>query len=42
VNILRILCTQVRKWKMRPAETLPGMGAGRKEKGEWWRGWIQA
>jgi hypothetical protein len=24
--------------KMRPAETIPGMGKGRGNKGEWWRG----
>jgi hypothetical protein len=26
--------------KMRPAETIPGMGE-EEDKGEWWRGWIQ-
>jgi hypothetical protein len=31
-----ILFTHVWKWKMRPAETIPGMGKG----GEWCRGWI--
>jgi hypothetical protein len=25
--------------KMRPVETIPGMGEG--DKGEWWRAWIQ-
>jgi hypothetical protein len=25
--------------KMRPIETIPGIGGG-KDKGEWWRGWI--
>jgi hypothetical protein len=25
---------------MRPVETIPGMGGG-KNKGEWWKGWIQ-
>jgi hypothetical protein len=33
--MVEILGTHVWKWKMRPAETVPGMG------GEWWRGWIQ-
>jgi hypothetical protein len=27
--------------KMRSVETIPGMGGG-EDKGEWWRGWIQA
>jgi hypothetical protein len=26
VNIVQILCTHVCKWKMRPVETIPGMG----------------
>jgi hypothetical protein len=26
--------------KMRPVDTIPGMG-GEGDKGEWWRGWIQ-
>jgi hypothetical protein len=26
VKIVQILCTHVYKWKMRPVETIPGMG----------------
>jgi hypothetical protein len=26
--------------KMRPFETIPGMG-GEEHKGDWWKGWIQ-
>jgi hypothetical protein len=37
VHVVEILCTHVCKWKMRPVETIPGMG-GREDKGEWWRG----
>jgi hypothetical protein len=29
VNIVEILCIHVPKWKMRPVETIPGMGGGR-------------
>jgi hypothetical protein len=28
VNMVETLCTHVLKWKMRPAETIPGMGEG--------------
>jgi hypothetical protein len=28
VNMVQILCTHVCKWKMRPVETIPGMGEG--------------
>jgi hypothetical protein len=39
VNIVQILCTHARKWKMIPVGTIPGMGIG-KNKREW-RGRIQ-
>jgi hypothetical protein len=26
VNMVEIFCTRVCKWKMRPVETIPGMG----------------
>jgi hypothetical protein len=29
VNMVQILCTHVCKWKMRPVETIPGMGEKR-------------
>jgi hypothetical protein len=32
MNVVEILCTSVRKWKMRLVETLEGMG-GRRNKG---------
>jgi hypothetical protein len=28
VNMVQILCTHVGKWKIRPVETVPGMGQG--------------
>jgi hypothetical protein len=28
VNMVQILCTHVRKWKVRPFQTIPGMGRG--------------
>jgi hypothetical protein len=34
VNVVQILCIHVCKWKMRPVETTPGMGAGKRDKGE--------
>jgi hypothetical protein len=34
VNMVEILRAPVGKWKMRPVETVPGMGGV----GEWWRG----
>jgi hypothetical protein len=32
MNMVQILCTHVCKWKMRPVETIPGMGG--EDKGE--------
>jgi hypothetical protein len=31
VNVVEIPCTHVWKWKMRPVETIPGMGVGGRE-----------
>jgi hypothetical protein len=36
VSMVEILCIRVCKWKMRPVETIPGMGGWGEE--EWWRG----
>jgi hypothetical protein len=34
VNIVKILCTRVCKWKIKPVETILGIGGGIKENGE--------